>query len=206
MTLVPAPPASKTSLLYAETTSNFIFIDRPQSGSKFVFVLGFKESPSSDLELIGTVFAISTKYLLTAGHNFWNPNTNSLLAGQWFISRMAIKVNGKYVFDNPIEVIIKAEDQVDDWAVLEVASVAHYFLPDHWIPVCDVDELPDVDVVHFEIKSTYYPIMSFIRTGVVTLRAWPDVFTRVFQYDGTDNKTIIVDGGLVAGACGAPYI
>jgi hypothetical protein len=78
-------------------------------------------------------------------------------------------VNGKYQLDTPIEVIVRDSNQSEDWSVFEVASPLYYFLPDHWMPICQVHELPDLGAGSHDVRCSFYALYDKWATKFTSL-------------------------------------
>ena len=162
-----------------------------------VFILG-KKTASSSVELLGTVFAVTKKHLLTAAHNLIDAESQRPLSGPFQVDTKGKKVQDFVRFYNPIDVHIVIMDKAADWAILEVIDPARYFTK--WLPICK--QLPNTSE---KLTAYFAPIGQFLTNAFEDITIWPDVFQRILQYDRNDS-VILVSSGLYRGSCGCPYV
>lgn len=172
-----------------------------------VFILGTaigQTQQETIVELIGSAFFVTKRHLLTAHHNVFDENTNSVVPNL-VISPNAQKVSSDVVFNNAIKVSLVRFSVVDDWAILEVGDIQHY--SNLYFNICPVFALPNPSInEHEKLKCYYAPIGQFLQTDRTYLNIYSDDYRRVRQYDGQGLKKIYIDRGLYKGACGGPFV
>jgi hypothetical protein len=194
---------------------------RPSSpgNKKVVFGLVITQSGDTQGRPVGTLFAISPNFAITACHNIMDDN-NQPMNNIGAISKLELhSMNSGFI---PLEVIYTSISE--DWAVLKPRS---NFLFQAFTEMCvDSDKLPDVDsyigivdfpagiintssssrmtidhlsakLLHYEREYNDLPVSTDPTFAISTSADIPR--------DNSDEKIVLVRGGRVRGSCGAPY-
>lgn len=170
---------------------------------KEVYILGTVEI-SGRIEMAGTAFAITGRHVITAYHNIWEEESKTEFSS-CALTKEVRKDGGAYSFVDPLylKLVLKGKgtSENEDWAILELEPSHPNF--QYYFPLCPLNKLPDLSIGSFQARSIFAPIGSFRVSSLRTMRLWVEDFSKIFQYD---ENTVIVDGGLYRGSCGAPYI
>lgn len=173
---------------------------------KEVYILGIISGPSEApiLDLLGTTFAVSDRKLLTAAHVIYEDDGTTLLPGQLVIAKRVEKRGSENMMVDPIRVK-RLDDGLpsSDFAILELVESENSFTA--FIPLCAAEYLPDVSLESVELKCYYAPIGQFMANAFEEMYIWAGDYERVLQYD-KKGTTVLVNGGLYRGSCGAPYV
>ena len=90
-----------------------------------VYVLGTVENGS--ITLAGTAFAITPRHVITAHHNIYDEITRQDCL-KCAISREVKKVNGTFIFQDPLYMTLLCNDVDADWDILELGSSHSNFI------------------------------------------------------------------------------
>lgn len=172
--------------------------------SEAVFVLGVRDLTTGNVEATGTCFAITPRHLITAYHNFCEEDGITQISNVGLISKTVVKSGSDEIFDMPLFITIIEFDIAYDWAIcsLDDASIVLPLV----IPLCPEPSLPVLRIEAVDIKCLYAPIGAFRENPITNLEIWAENYKSVLQYDKPDKTSVLVEGRLYRGSCGAPYI
>jgi hypothetical protein len=172
--------------------------------SDAVFILGVRDLTTGIVEATGTCFAITPRHIITAFHNFCQEDGVTQVSNTGLISKIVVKSGSDEIFITPFSVTICEFDVSQDWAIcsLDDESVSFPLA----IPICPEHSLPVLSNASIDVKCLYAPIGVFRENPFTNLVIWAESYKSVLQYDKTDETSVLVEGGLYRGSCGAPYI
>jgi S1-C subfamily serine protease len=156
----------------------------PKYGEMSVFILC--DSARKKYQPIGTTFAVSTRYLLTACHNLQNVRQKK------YTIASALRKTGHNVY---IDVRVVYKNEGMDWAMLETEEGSKSLVP---IPISLLDPLPS----EADLKVYHGPVTLYNEGSSSALTA---VSHWVKYWTATEHH-IITSNGLYSGSSGAPFI